>query len=122
VPEGSGAVSACVTAQALGGAVRPLRNPKGKDALVQQRLRRVHAHTRRLMPATPCHQFYMAKLRNQEWIRNDFSDVFVALSDCHSMLRQDDSGKKNEDTKQDFVRNTKKYWVPTEHGTPCLSV
>lgn len=68
------------------------------------------------MPATPCHQFYMAKLRNQEWIRNDFSDVFVALSDCHSMLRQDDSGKKNEDTKQDFVRNTKKYWVPVEHG------
>mmetsp|Transcript_20680 Transcript_20680/g.40172 ORF Transcript_20680/g.40172 Transcript_20680/m.40172 type:complete len:461 (-) Transcript_20680:1458-2840(-) len=40
----------------------------------------------RLMPATPCHQFYMAKLRNQEWIRNDFSDIFVALSDCHSLL------------------------------------
>jgi len=69
----------------------------------------------RLMPHTPCHQFYMSKLRNQDWIRNDFSDVFVALSDCHSLLRQDDSGVANNDAKQDFVRNTKKYWVPTEH-------
>jgi len=69
----------------------------------------------KLMSATPCHQFYMTKLRNQEWIRNDFSDIFVALSDCHSLLRQDDSGKANEDAKQDFVRNTKKYWVPVEN-------
>ena len=69
----------------------------------------------RLMPARPCHQFYMAKLRNQDWIRSDFSDVFVTLSDCHSLLRQDDSGTANTDAKQDFVRNTKKYWVPTEH-------
>jgi SPX domain protein involved in polyphosphate accumulation len=30
-------------------------------------------------------------------------------------LGQDDSGTANTDAKQDFVRNTKKYWVPTEH-------
>eukprot|EP00802_Teleaulax_amphioxeia_P000832 Tamp_00833.p1 GENE.Tamp_00833~~Tamp_00833.p1 ORF type:complete len:1007 (+),score=271.07 Tamp_00833:253-3273(+) len=69
----------------------------------------------KLMPSTPCHQFYMTKLRHQGWIRCDFSDVFVTLSDCHSLLRQDDSGQANTDAKQDFVRNTKKYWVPTEH-------
>jgi SPX domain protein involved in polyphosphate accumulation len=69
----------------------------------------------KLMPGTPCHQFYMTKLRHQSWIRTDFSDVFVTLSDCHSLLRQDDSGTANTDAKQDFVRNTKKYWVPTEH-------
>lgn len=69
----------------------------------------------RLLPNTPCHQFYMSKLRNQGWIRNDFSDVFVTLSDCHSLLRQDSTGQQNTDAKQDFVRNTKKYWVATEH-------
>jgi SPX domain protein involved in polyphosphate accumulation/uncharacterized membrane protein YidH (DUF202 family) len=69
----------------------------------------------RLLPNTPCHQFYMAKLRNQDWIKSDFSDVFVALSDCHSLLRQDDSGVANNDAAQNFIRNTKKYWVPTEH-------
>mmetsp|Transcript_22465 Transcript_22465/g.53899 ORF Transcript_22465/g.53899 Transcript_22465/m.53899 type:complete len:971 (+) Transcript_22465:80-2992(+) len=69
----------------------------------------------KLLPNTPCHQFYMAKLRNQDWIKSDFSDVFVALSDCHSLLRQDDAGVANNDAAQNFVRNTKKYWVPTEH-------
>jgi SPX domain protein involved in polyphosphate accumulation len=44
----------------------------------------------------------------------NYSDMLVGLSNVHSKLRGDTSGKKNEDSAQGFVRSTTKYWVRNE--------
>uniref|UniRef100_A0A7S0WG32 SPX domain-containing protein n=1 Tax=Pyramimonas obovata TaxID=1411642 RepID=A0A7S0WG32_9CHLO len=68
----------------------------------------------KLLPATPCRQFYMARLHQQRWINGDFSDIFVTLSQIHAILRRDKVAKQVEGATQNFVRTTRKYWVKTE--------
>lgn len=71
-------------------------------------------HDKYLPASPPCRAFYMARLHNQSWVRGDYSDVLVTLSQMHGQLRGDKAGKKEETGKQDFVRSTKKYWVRVE--------
>eukprot|EP01035_Chromulina_nebulosa_P021280 gene21280-27573_t len=69
-------------------------------------------HDRRL--PNPCKAFYMARLREQSWVRGDYSDVIVILSRAFGALRGDDEPEAKETEKQAFVRSTRKYWVHTE--------
>lgn len=69
-------------------------------------------HDRRL--PNPCKAFYVGRLYEQSWVRGDFSDVFVTISRLYSTLRGDDDSPATENSRQDFVRSTRKYWVHTE--------
>jgi SPX domain protein involved in polyphosphate accumulation len=69
-------------------------------------------HDRRLH--NPCKSFYMGRLREQSWVRGDYSDVIVSLSRAFGFLRGDDEPVEKETEKQAFVRSTRKYWVHTE--------
>uniref|UniRef100_A0A383VD06 SPX domain-containing protein n=1 Tax=Tetradesmus obliquus TaxID=3088 RepID=A0A383VD06_TETOB len=68
----------------------------------------------KLLPHSPCRQFYIAHLHQQPWVQGTYSDVLVHLSNCYSQLRGDQAGQKNEDASQGFVRSTTKYWVRAE--------
>ena len=68
----------------------------------------------KLLPATPCRQFYMSRVHHSDWISSNYSNIFVDLSRIHSKLRNDESGVENTDAKQEFVRTTRKYWVRAE--------
>jgi len=61
----------------------------------------------------PIRQFYISRVHQQPWVQGNFSDIIVHLSNIHSLLRQDATGQKNEDSAQGFVRSTTKYWVRT---------
>jgi VTC domain len=63
------------------------------------------------LPFAPCQQFYTAHLHQQPWVQGNSSDILVKLSNVYSQLRGDQSGVKNEDASQGFVRSTTKYWV-----------
>ena len=69
-------------------------------------------HDRRL--PNPCKAFYVGRLYEQSWVRGDFSDVFVKISQLYSTLRGDDDSRAEESSRQDFVRSTRKYWVHME--------
>jgi SPX domain protein involved in polyphosphate accumulation len=69
-------------------------------------------HDKRL--PNPCKAFYMGRLREQSWVRGDYSDVIVSLSRAFGFLRGDEEVKEKETEKQAFVRSTRKYWVHTE--------
>ncbi|KAH9251967.1 hypothetical protein BASA81_010171 [Batrachochytrium salamandrivorans] len=63
----------------------------------------------------PCRRFYITRLHGQRWVKNDYSRLFVRLSQIHSNLRGDSATDANKtDGAQQFVRTTKKYWVRTE--------
>ena len=78
----------------------------------------------KLIPATTCCRYYLERLHNQPWIREDHSAVFVVqISDLFALLRgkvtsgggeAQGSGPKGGAGVQDFVRTTRKYWVATE--------
>lgn len=69
-------------------------------------------HDRRL--PNPCRTFYMGRLREQSWVRGDYSDVIVSLSRAFGLLRGDNEPEAQDTEKQAFVRSTRKYWVHTE--------
>jgi SPX domain protein involved in polyphosphate accumulation len=67
------------------------------------------------LPNTPCKAFYVNRLHTQAWVRGDYSDIVVRLSDLYSSLREDRAAADNtEDPNQSFSRSTTKYWVKTE--------
>ena len=69
------------------------------------------------LPSTPCRAFYIKKLHQQQWIKNDFSSIFVRISRVLSSLRKDGAGIKDEGAAQEFVRKTTKYWIRTDDIT-----
>jgi SPX domain protein involved in polyphosphate accumulation len=54
----------------------------------------------KLLPHSPCRQFYIAHLHQQPWVQGTYSDVLVHLSNVYSQLRGDQTGQKNEDAAQ----------------------
>lgn len=66
------------------------------------------------LPNNPCKAFYIARLHGQAWVRGDYSDIVVRLSDIYSSLREDKVAEENKDATQSFLRSTTKYWVKTE--------
>lgn len=65
-------------------------------------------------PANPCKTFYVNRMHSQAWVRGDYSDVVVRLSQIYSSLRKDQAAEENTDASQSFLRSTSKYWVKTE--------
>jgi SPX domain protein involved in polyphosphate accumulation len=66
------------------------------------------------IPNNPCKVFYVNRLHAQAWVRGDYSDVVVQLSNIYATLRSDHRAEENKDAAQSFLRSTTKYWVKTE--------
>jgi SPX domain protein involved in polyphosphate accumulation len=66
------------------------------------------------LPNNPCKAFYVNRLHAQAWVRGDYSDIVVRLSNIYSALRDDHVAEENKDASQSFLRSTTKYWVKTE--------
>jgi SPX domain protein involved in polyphosphate accumulation len=66
------------------------------------------------LPNNPCKVFYVNRLHAQAWVRGDYSDIVVRLSNIYSALRDDHVAEENKDVSQSFLRSTTKYWVKTE--------
>lgn len=66
------------------------------------------------LPNYPCKAFYVNRLHAQAWVRGDYSDIVVRLSNLYAALREDHVAQENQDASQSFLRSTTKYWVKTE--------
>mmetsp|Transcript_8953 Transcript_8953/g.24820 ORF Transcript_8953/g.24820 Transcript_8953/m.24820 type:complete len:740 (-) Transcript_8953:189-2408(-) len=66
------------------------------------------------LPNNPCKVFYINRLNAQAWVRGDYSDIVVRLSNIYASVRQDHVAEENKDAAQSFARSTTKYWVKTE--------
>jgi SPX domain protein involved in polyphosphate accumulation len=66
------------------------------------------------LPNNPCKVFYVNRMHAQAWVRGDYSDVVVRMSQIYAALRQDQVVKESDDAAQSFLRSTTKYWVKTE--------
>ncbi|CAJ1930789.1 unnamed protein product [Cylindrotheca closterium] len=66
------------------------------------------------LPNNPCKTFYVSRMHGQAWVRGDYSDLVVRLSQIYSRIREDHVAKENNDASQSFLRSTTKYWVKTE--------
>lgn len=64
--------------------------------------------------SNPVKAFYVNRLHAQAWVRGDYSDIVVRLSNVYSAIRQDQVAEENKDASQSFLRTTTKYWVKTE--------
>lgn len=62
----------------------------------------------------PVKAFYINRLNAQAWVRGDYSDIVVRLSNVYSAIRKDQVAEENQDASQSFLRTTTKYWVKTE--------
>lgn len=52
------------------------------------------------LPNTPCKAFYVNRLHTQAWVRGDYSDIVVRLSQIYAALRQDHIAEENKDASQ----------------------
>jgi SPX domain protein involved in polyphosphate accumulation len=66
------------------------------------------------LPNFACKPFYVNRLHAQAWVRGDYSDIVVQLSNIYAALRDDTLAEENQDASQSFLRSTTKYWVKTE--------
>jgi SPX domain protein involved in polyphosphate accumulation len=66
------------------------------------------------LPYNPCKAFYVSRMHAQAWVRGDYSDLVVRLSQIYARLRQDQVAEENKDASQSFLRSTTKYWIKTE--------
>jgi SPX domain protein involved in polyphosphate accumulation/uncharacterized membrane protein YidH (DUF202 family) len=67
----------------------------------------------KMLPHTPCRQFYISHLHNQPWVQGNYSDLMVKLSAIFSQLRGDQLAEAQGGSAQAFKRSTTKYWVRT---------
>ena len=70
-------------------------------------------HDKRL-PNNPCKAFYVNRMHAQAWVRGDYSDIVVRLSNIYAAVRSDHTAEESKDASQSFTRSTSKYWVKTE--------
>jgi SPX domain protein involved in polyphosphate accumulation len=74
-----------------------------------------YKHSDKNLPSTfACKAFYVNRLHSQAWVRGDYSDIVVRLSNLYSLLRKDHVAAEHQDASQSFMRSTSKYWVKTE--------
>lgn len=66
------------------------------------------------LPNNPCKAFYVGRMHGQAWVRGDYSDLVVRLSQIYAKLRDDHVAAENKDASQSFLRSTTKYWIKTE--------
>lgn len=63
-------------------------------------------HDKRL--PNPCKAFYISRLHDQKWVRGDYSDVIVSMSNLYSTIRGDEEAVANDNEKQvsELVRSS----------------
>ena len=66
------------------------------------------------LPNNPCKAFYVSRMHAQAWVRGDYSDLVVRLSQIYAKLRDDQVAEESKDSSQSFLRSTTKYWIKTE--------
>lgn len=67
------------------------------------------------LPNNPCRAFYVNRMHAQAWVRGDYSDLVVRLSNIYTSLRRDEAVvEPGDEANQSFLRSTTKYWVKTE--------
>lgn len=67
----------------------------------------------KMLPHSPCRQFYTAHLHHQPWVQGTFSDLMVQLSELFSLLRGDQLAEAQGGSAQAFSRSTTKWWIRT---------
>lgn len=67
----------------------------------------------KMLPHTPCRQFYISHLHNQPWVQGNYSELMVILSGVFSQLRGDLLAEAQGGSAQAFKRSTTKFWVRT---------
>ncbi|PSC71737.1 VTC domain-containing [Micractinium conductrix] len=67
----------------------------------------------KMLPHSPCRQFYISHLHNQPWVQGNYSDLLVILSAVYSDLRGDRGPMPQGDDAfaEGTIRSTTKYWV-----------
>jgi SPX domain protein involved in polyphosphate accumulation len=55
------------------------------------------------LPNNPCKTFYVSRMHGQAWVRGDYSDLVVRLSQIYSRIREDHVAKENNDASQSFL-------------------
>jgi SPX domain protein involved in polyphosphate accumulation len=55
-------------------------------------------HDKRL--PNPCKAFYISRLHDQKWVRGDYSDVIVTMSNLYSTIRGDEEVIATDNEKQ----------------------
>ncbi|GAB4819711.1 hypothetical protein N2152v2_006757 [Parachlorella kessleri] len=67
----------------------------------------------KMLPHSPCRQFYISHLHNQPWVQGNYSDLLVVLSGVYSQLRGDEKAAEaeKEESSQGIARTSAKYWV-----------
>ncbi|GKZ00868.1 hypothetical protein MPSEU_001038500 [Mayamaea pseudoterrestris] len=66
------------------------------------------------LPNLACKAFYVNRLHAQAWVRGDYSDIVVRLSNIYATCREDHVAQEADQATQSFSRSTSKYWVKTE--------
>jgi SPX domain protein involved in polyphosphate accumulation len=81
------------------------------------------------LPHTPCKSFYVARMHAQAWVRGDYSDVVVRMSQIYTTLRDEDYSSASRistpppspqettspsPTATVQQRSIAKYWIKTE--------
>jgi SPX domain protein involved in polyphosphate accumulation len=66
------------------------------------------------LPNLACKAFYVNRLHGQAWVRGDYSDIVVRLSNIYATCREDHVAQEADNATQSFSRSTSKYWVKTE--------
>mmetsp|Transcript_22910 Transcript_22910/g.40579 ORF Transcript_22910/g.40579 Transcript_22910/m.40579 type:complete len:724 (-) Transcript_22910:141-2312(-) len=67
------------------------------------------------LPATPCKQFYLTRLHQQRWVKEDYSQVLVNLSKVYSLLRGEQPMlTRAQSTIGDTQAANQVFWVRTE--------
>jgi SPX domain protein involved in polyphosphate accumulation len=68
----------------------------------------------KVLPQRPIKAFYMARMHDMRWVRNDYSDVVVRLSRLYAARAARAAAPTEAVDEQSFVRATTKYWVRNE--------
>lgn len=67
----------------------------------------------KMLPHSPCRQFYISHLHNQPWVQGNYADLLLILSSIYATLRGDVAATGPAVPADDtgFVHSTTKYWV-----------
>ena len=63
----------------------------------------------KMLPHSPCRQFYISHLHNQPWVQGSFADLLVTLGNVYAEIRGDAVPHTEEDDHPGY--STNKYWL-----------
>lgn len=64
----------------------------------------------KMLPHSPCRQFYVSHLHNQPWVQGSFADLLVTLGNVYAEIRGDEVAHVPHEERNPGY-STNKYWV-----------